>query len=106
MIDYLRPVPTSAPPYEVHFECGSDGKHKLTYRNGGVEPYYVFFRPADRINGNPLLSALEVVLGGLPEDVTQVNVLAKSENCKKALMEACGNTKQVTIARKRVTFHF
>ncbi|MEM4246975.1 MAG: hypothetical protein QXR48_02045 [Candidatus Woesearchaeota archaeon] len=106
MIDYLRPVATSAPPYEVIFECGANGKHKLTYTNGGVEPHYAYFRPADRVNGNPLVSALEVVLGGLPEDITQVNVLAKNDNCKKALKEECGNTKQVTIARKQVTFCF
>ncbi len=105
MIDYLRPIATSAPPYEVLFQRGSDGKHQLSYKNGAVDPHHAFFRTADRVNGNPLLNALEVILGGLPEDVTQVNVRAKSDACKEELKRECRGLRTKNIDGKTVTFH-
>jgi hypothetical protein len=110
MIDYLRPVATAtaetaAPPYEVLFQSGSDGKHKLSYVNGAVDPHYAFFRAADRVNGNPLINALEVILGGLPEDVKKVSVRAKSDACKEELKRECHGLQTKSIVGKTVTFH-
>ncbi len=97
---------TPAPAYEVVFERGSNGKNYLSYRNGSVDPHSAAYRPADSINGNPLFSALEVVIGGLPSDIRQVHVSPKSDAHREALKQECANSKQATIAFKTVTFRF
>ncbi len=115
MIDYIRPVAIAtaaaeAAPCEVIFQSGEQ-KHKLSYVNGTER--HAYFRPCDRVNGNPLLNALEVILYGLPNDVRQVNVRAESDACRDALKRECNGCSDATIIDKlsaqpvarKITFH-
>ncbi|MEM4239836.1 MAG: hypothetical protein QXM31_03180 [Candidatus Woesearchaeota archaeon] len=104
MIDYLRPVATSAPPYEVLFQRG-DHKNQLWYMNGSDKPHCASYRPADNINGHALFSALEVVLGGLPSEILKVNIRAEKDECREELKRECRGLETATINGRIVTFH-